>query len=164
MTTRILLLSVLLSLFSATTNAQDGSNIIYLKPGQLDRSYIGDTVHIDFYRRSFGGQQIDTVNLVIENTYVKFIEHRVDDGFNNWFGQQYLESMEKINGYTIRVNKCRLERFETNSTIFTIYFDFYTGRSRNTPVKTEIVTAGFDNKMIAEILVSAETHNRKPEN
>ena len=152
------------SLLSVATYSQYGSDIIYLKLNQLDKSYIGDTVQIDFYRRSFGGLKIDTVQLVVENIYVKFKEHRVDNGFNNWFNEQYLESIEKINGYTIRIRKLVLESFTSESTTFTLYFEFYTDKSKNRPVKTERIDVGFANEMIAEILVSAESHNKKIKN
>jgi len=161
MTTPNFILSILFTILSVATYSQDGSDIIYLKLNQLDKSYIGDTVQIDFYRRSFGGLKIDTVQLVVENIYVKFKEHRVDNGFNNWFSEQYLESIEKINGYTIRIRKLVLESFTSESTTFTLYFEFYTDKSKNVPVKTESIFVGFENKMIAEILVSAESHNRK---
>jgi len=164
MTIRNFILAILFLVLSESTYSQDGSDIIYLKLNQLDKSYIGDTVQIDFYRRSFGGLKIDTVQLVVENIYLKFKEHRVDDGYNNWFRGQYLESIEKINGYIIRVRKLVLKSFTSNSTNFILYFDFYTDKSKNTPVKTESIDVGFANEMIAEILVSAESHNKKLKN
>src|SRR4029453_8224914 len=88
---------ILVADLSGLTNlkAQDGSDILYLKPNQLDTSFVGDYVHLDFFNRSFHGKPLDTVRLFFNNAPIRFVEHRVDDGFNNWFNEQSLQSIDR---------------------------------------------------------------------
>ena len=68
--------------------------MLYAKPYQIDSTFVGDFVHIDYYRPSRKLGYVDTVTLLIDNVQVRFFEHREDDGFNNWFQDQYLQSVE----------------------------------------------------------------------
>jgi hypothetical protein len=98
------LLSFLIALTSWTTLlGQDGSDIIYGTVGKLDQSFIGDFVHLDFYSKSFRGTPVDTIIIKIENSSMKFVERRKDNGFNNWFNEQCLESVDKVQGREIRL-------------------------------------------------------------
>ncbi|XLS27657.1 hypothetical protein ACJD0Z_10660 [Flavobacteriaceae bacterium M23B6Z8] len=56
---------ILLIILSLTINAiaQDGSNIKYVSVSELDNSYAGKMVHLDFYNRSFGGLKFDNKEL-----------------------------------------------------------------------------------------------------
>lgn len=94
---------------------QDGSNINYVKPEDLSDSQIGRIVQIDFYRKSRGllgnkqgGMDIDKVQLDIDGKQVEFVEHREDDGFNNWFSEQYLETADK----KLRIKEFKLLKIE----------------------------------------------------
>src|SRR5215204_6326672 len=81
---------------------QDGSDMNYLKPEKLNGSHVGRRLHLDFYRESSGwgyrfgkDRNVDKVFLEINGKQLDFNEHREDDGFNNWFSEQYLESSDK---------------------------------------------------------------------
>ena len=88
---------------------QDGSDMKYLKPGELNGDHIGRRLHLDFYRPSRGWldreqrRNVDKVSLEIDGKWIEFVEHREDDGFNNWFSEQYLETADK---------KVRLQEFK----------------------------------------------------
>lgn len=137
---------------------QDGSNILYGKVDRLDESYLGDFVHLDFYNRSFRGVPIDTIAIVVEGKVIKFVEHREDNGFNNWFERQYLESLEKTDGLIIRVVKCRLDRITADSVFVTSFLEYYRDDKLLTERPKEI-TNEFPRDIIAEVLVSADSHN-----
>ncbi len=82
--------------FYSFCKGQDGSDIIYYKTSALDSFFIGKEVHLDFYNRSFGGRVIDTIVVEINNKPIRFIEHRKDNGYNNWFSQQFLSSLDTL--------------------------------------------------------------------
>ena len=89
--------------------AQDGADMKYLKPSELGSSHVGRSAHLDFGTRSFAfadheGEKrpLSTVTIELDGRKYAFREHRVDDGFNNWFRDQYLESVEKIGGLRLR--------------------------------------------------------------
>ncbi|RXR18871.1 hypothetical protein [Flavobacterium stagni] len=145
--------------FSIKAIAQDGSDINYIKVSKLDNSYIGKIVHLDFYNRSFGGLNInnrdlnDKVFLELENQKIEFKEHRSDDGHNNWFSEQYLESIEFIDGYKIRITMCRIEEVLIDSIkvkLFVKYIDSY-GKAKTDELS--VIEYSFPKKIIAEILV-----------
>ena len=113
--------------------AQDGSDILYLDNKDLSKDYINRYIHIDFYKNSFGTsgfslkkmdsipeevlnrlRKADTVYLdFIKNQ--RFVEIRKDDGYNNWFSQQYLESVEINEDQKLRIQKMKLLNFSTDS-------------------------------------------------
>ncbi len=102
----ILITLLTLSIFC---NAQDGSDIRYFAPKAIDSSFIGKEVHLDFYRRSFGGLNIDTLTIVVDKNPIRYIEHRKDNGYNNWFNQQYLEALDTINGIHTTINSWTIQ-------------------------------------------------------
>lgn len=141
-------------------SAQDGSNILYRKTNQLNDSYLGDFIHLDFNTRSFLSRQIDTVTLMIDNKPIRFIEHRKDDGLNNWFDEQYLQSVEKINWHTIRITKSKLEKITKDSLFVTNYLSYYMGDTV-IPEKAKEISGRYPKKIIAEVLVSEKSHRKK---
>jgi hypothetical protein len=138
---------------------QDGSDILYGKISQLDNSYIGDFVHLDFYRLSRYDRNIDTVDIIIDSIKMKFVERRSDNGFNNWFNDQYLESVDKPEGVTIRVVKARLDKITKNSIFVTNYLEYYRD-NQIIPDRSKQVTSEFPRNIIVQVLVSAESHAR----
>jgi hypothetical protein len=134
---------------------QDGSDILYIKTKKADRSLIGKNVHFDFYNRSFGKLQIDTITINIENNPIKFIEIRNDDGFNNWFSQQSLESIDKIDNHTITIPKFRLDGITNKSFIVTMYVDFYDANHKVIDTTSRLMKYSFNKKDIVELLVKA---------
>ncbi len=45
-----------------------------------------------------------------------------DDGFNNWFYQQYLESVGLVNGKKIKIKEFKLVEVEKENILFVGYF------------------------------------------
>ena len=86
---------ILLSLWTSSFG-QDGSDIRYFKIIGVDSSLVGQYIHFDFFNRSFRGQSIDTIAITIDNRPTRFIEIRKDNGYNNWFSQQSLQSIDKF--------------------------------------------------------------------
>jgi len=139
-----------------TSFAQDGSDIKYVPIDQLNNSYLGSFVHLDFYNRSFLTFQPDTVTLAVDGKPVRFVEHRTDDGFNNWFHRQYLESLNKHRGLSIRVVKSRLDKITSDSVFVTNFLKYYKG-DKPIPEAREIENA-FPKSAIREVLVSVESN------
>lgn len=136
---------------------QDGSDILYRTVDRLDESYIGDFVHLDFYNRSFRGKAIDTIGIVVDGKLIKFTEHRKDNGFNNWFDRQYLESLEKTDGLIIRIVKSRLDKITADSVFVTSFLEYYKD-DKLLEERTKEIENGFPRTIIAEVLVSADSH------
>ena len=105
---------------------QDGSNINYVKVEDLKESYVGRIIQIDFYNKSFGavaekgnGINVDKVLIGFDGKQIELIEHREDDGFNNWFRGQYLETADK----KIKLKEFKLLEVGKDSIKVTGYFN-----------------------------------------
>jgi hypothetical protein len=152
-----ILISFIMLITWTTLLGQDGSDILYGTIDKLDKSYIGDFVHLDFHHRSFRGKSIDTVSILVDHKPTKFVEHRKDNGYNNWFSRQYLESADKADGLTIRIVKSRLDKITADSVFVTNYLEYYKDNKLLTERSREIESE-FPRTIIAEVLVSEESH------
>lgn len=160
----ITIISTLIAITTLTRlMAQDGSDIWYQETEKLDTSYIGVYVHLDFYRISSFGRQKDTVTIDIDGQKLKFVEHRVDDGYNNWFNAQYLESVDKIDGLTLRIVKFRLDSLTEDTLYLTNYLAYYDDSGKVTPKKSAQIKNSFPKNIIVEVLISAKDHKRRKE-
>ena len=159
MRTQLLIFLITLTI-GTTLRGQDGSDILYGKVDRLDESYLGDFVHLDFYNRSFRAMAIDTISIVVEGKLIKFVEHRKDNGFNNWFDRQYLESLEKTDGLTIKVVKCRLDKMTTDSVFVTSFLEYFKDE-KLLPHRSNEIANEFPRTIIAEVLVSEDSHKRQ---
>ncbi|MBX7153546.1 MAG: hypothetical protein U0Y96_14530 [Candidatus Kapaibacterium sp.] len=83
------------------------------------------------------------------------MEIRKDDGFNNWFSQQSLQSTNKIDGLTIRISKFKLDSITSTSFQVTIYVDFYGTDNKLLADKSRQIEYSFDKKEITEVLVKS---------
>ena len=140
-------------LYCVNVLAQDGSDIVYCKINKLKSSDIGREAHLDFYRRSFRRVYIDTVTINIQNKPVKFIEHREDNGFNNWFTMQYLESVELIDGMRIKVIKSKITAITSDSIQVDNYIQYYSASNALIESKSFIEPYWFKKRIINEILI-----------
>ena len=160
-----LIVIILLIIFETQVQGQDGSDIQYLKTSFVDNSFAGHFVQFAFYRKSFQINSfsnaeescaLDTIIICLDNIPVKFIEHRVDDGLNNWFSEQYLQSVDKINGETIRVSKFKLDSVTTNLFMVTMYVDFYDKENNIRADESRQIKYQFEKKDIIGVLVQSE--------
>jgi hypothetical protein len=154
-------ISLLLILLTSLSFGQDGSNMRYLKPDQLTNKELGKWVHLDFDNNSFavdGSRQrrIDSITVEIDRKKFTFLEHRVDDGFNNWFEQQYLESTDTFNGLKIRWVKNKLLSIDGNEIKVGAYFHYYTPTGNFYQDKTFTKEISFKKELISVILVRTE--------
>ena len=151
-------LKITILLFAVWTGSygQDGSDIRYFKTYGVDSSLVGQYVHFDFFNRSFASRAIDTVTITIDSIPIKFIEVRKDDGFNNWFSIQHLQSIDKIDGQTIRISKSRLDSITTSSFLVTMFIDFYDAANKLLVDKFRQVEYWFEKKDITEVLVKSK--------
>lgn len=136
--------------------AQDGSDIRYFKVHGVDGTLIGQDVHFDFFNRSFGGKPVDTISINLTNKLARFIEVRKDNGYNNWFSQQRLESIDGPDGQTIKISKFRLDSITSVSFQVTMYVEYYDVNSKLLKNKSGQVKYWFDKKDIAEVLVKSK--------
>jgi hypothetical protein len=150
--------TTILLLLTIWTNSygQDGSNIRYFKVQGVDSTLIGQDVHFDFFNRSFGRQTIDTVKINIDNRQIKFVEVRKDNGYNNWFSQQSLQSIDKFDGLTMRISKFKLDSITSISFQVTMYVDFYDTDNKLLQDKSRQIEYWFDKKDITEVLVKSK--------
>ncbi len=128
--------------------AQDGGDMQYVKPVDLKTSDVGKKVHLDFFNRSFwmefdaGKRSLDKVTLKIEGKDVEFLEHRVDDGFNNWFKKQYLVSTDG----KVTINYFKLMQIDKRTLTVTAYL-------KTAPYEQQLVVSKSD---LAEILIKVD--------
>ena len=119
---RIVIITIFVLIQVGFLFGQDGSDINYIKPENLNSSHIGRIIQIDFFRRSFGGLHIDKILIDVNSKQIEFIEHREDDGFNAWFAQQYLESVDAVDGKKIIIKEFKLIKIEKESILVIGYF------------------------------------------
>ena len=150
---------VIILIFTINSYSQDGSDIKYVRISELDNSYIGKFVHLDFYRHSFGGTNFynkdlsDTVKIKLNEKIIEFKEHRVDNGFNNWFSEQYLESIETLNNFRIRVSKMEIKEIKPKSIIVNLHVEYRNGNGILYPEKSEKIQYEFPKSILTEILI-----------
>jgi len=113
----------------------------YLKPEKLNGSHVGRRLHLDFYRESSGwgyrfgkDRNVDKVFLEINGKQLDFIEHREDDGFNNWFSEQYLESSDK----KVRIREFKLLQVKKETIVVVGYLNIEPFKQEFTFKKTDI--------------------------
>ena len=152
----LLFINLFLKGFNA--KSQDGSDMRYINIKDVDTSYIGKTVHLDFDNRSFASKKRDTITIIVYNKPVLFIEHREDDGFNNWFGRQYMESLETLGllgTEKFRIEMSIIKGVTKDSILVTNYFNSY--KSNGQPAHDAVFTQdySFAKKNISEILLKS---------
>jgi hypothetical protein len=153
---KTLKITILLLSFWTFSLAQDGSDIRYFKIIGVDSTLVSQFVHLDFFNRSFRGQSIDTITITIDNRPTRFIEVRKDNGYNNWFSQQSLQSIDKIDGQTIKIPKFKLDRITTTSFQVTMYVEYYDNNNNLLVEKARQIEYWFDKKDIIEVLVKSK--------
>lgn len=110
--------------FLTSLKAQDGSNIIYYEPNNLDSTLIGKQCHIDFGQVSYRGLRIDTLEINVKGKGIKFYEHRVDNGYENWFSEQYLIGHEQ-NQVEIRLVNSKIDNLTSDRIYVTSTLSYY---------------------------------------
>jgi hypothetical protein len=88
-------------------------------------------------RKAFPGSEgvdIDKVSLEIAGKQFEFIEHREDDGFNNWFSRQYLETADK----KVRIKEFKLLGVEKETIAVMGYFNIEPFEQKFTVKKSDI--------------------------
>jgi hypothetical protein len=159
---RIVLVIVLVVVATAFANAQDGSNIRYLKPNELNDSHLGKYAHLDFGTRSFAfadyeGEKrpLSTIEIKLNGKAQLFREHRVDDGYNNWFKKQYLESVEKVNNFWLRLVKSEILKIDKDSIRVKGYFEFFDKQGNRVEEKSFSEELEFKKSELSEVLIEA---------
>ncbi len=139
--------------------AQDGSDMKYVKPSDLNDSHLGRTLHIDFFRRSFSffgsPRDLDSIEIDLDGRKSRFVEHRVDDGFNNWFKDQYLEAVEIIDRSRLRIVRFELLKLAGDSIFVRAYFRCFDKKGVESPAKAFSRELTFKKADIAELLFEA---------
>ena len=148
----------LLTLFYLTSSfnafSQDGSDIRYIKTSDLNQTHVGPKVQFDFYNRSFNGIKFDTISVAVTDKSIKFVEHREDDGFNNWFSRQYLESLDSIGNFKLRLIYSKISALTTEEIRVTNYFNLYDKNNQplfDTPFSKQ---NSYSRKSIVEVLIT----------
>ena len=133
------------------TKAQDGSNIRYCEISVIDKTYEGKYCHLDFGQESFLGTNLDTINILIESNIVEFVEHRKDDGYNNWFNEQYLYAFDYDNNWEIRLHNSRIDSVTNENIYLSSTLSYYVG---DNPVDTiSIVQHSHSRDEISKVLI-----------
>jgi hypothetical protein len=130
---RVVPIVVLIATFGTLLFAQDGGDMNYIETTKLDQSYIGRFLHIDFAKKSrkwFAtgreNKNVDRISLVIGERKIEFVEVRTDDGFNNWFHWQGLESVEDYHlagSKKVRITGFKLKEVTEKEITVTGYFN-----------------------------------------
>ena len=156
MKTKVTLAIFIFMLAAINCIAQDGSDMRYISPKKLNKSFIGQFAHIDFYNNSHFGLKLDTISISIGEKPIKFIEHRVDDGFNSWFAEQYLYSLDTLEGCFIKIVKCKIDSIKTDSILVTNYLEFYDANNLEIVKKTQQQKDWFKKGIIFMVLIKSK--------
>ena len=148
---KILIWGIGLIVLGAFTPVQDGSDIVYYNPADLDESLIGKICHIDFGRISFRGTVIDTIEIEVQGKLMKFYEHRVDNGFSNWFKDQYLLAYPTTEQNSVRLQDSRIDSLTIDKVFVTSILSYY---AYNSPLDTiTVFQHSYDRDKVAKVLV-----------
>lgn len=140
---------LLLLLFTNLIYSQDGSDIIYVKPIAFSESLVGKFVHFDFYNRSFKSNKIDTIELNINAKFIIFNENRNENGFNNWFANQFLISEDK----SLKISKFQIRNIDKKQFYVTAFLNHIENN------KIERINLLIEINKIAEILVESKQNS-----
>lgn len=140
---------------------QDGSDMNYIKPEELNKSFVRRKLHLDFYNVTRGllGQQTrigDKITLEINGKKVVFAEKRIDDGLNNWFFEQYLESIDKVDGLKLRIKEFELLKINKHNLLVKGFFVFVDNKGKTLEKKSFTKELSFPKKDIVEYLFKAK--------
>ncbi len=137
--------------FVSVVTGQDGSNIRYYNPDQLHDGLIGKFCHIDFGKESFGGRSIDTTEIDVKGQLMKFYEHRKDNGYNNWFNEQYLISVPKEKYSSVRLRSSKINKITKEKIYVTSILSYY---HNDSPIDTiTVFKHSYNRNNIAKVLV-----------
>lgn len=156
---RISLLFFVLAVSVFTVTAQDGSDMRYLKVAEVTKAEIGKFVHFDFGERSFGSafsntkRRIDRVTVNVDGKAIEFAEHREDDGFNNWFSRQFLESVARYDGKRLRIKYFELIDVSKNEFEAKAHFVYANRDGKELPDGAFSRVVTFNRGAIVEVLV-----------
>lgn len=157
---RLLLAMSLMLMASVAIFAQDGGDMGYFKPADLDKSFEGYSVHLDFGKQSrkmYSDNAVDEeFDFDVKGRKIKFREHRADDGYNNWFRDQYLESVAPVDGKSLRLK--HFELLEVKKKEFRVKAFFVFADKDGEELPKESFTADYDFKKseIAKVLVESK--------
>jgi hypothetical protein len=151
-----LVLIYIMTTIRSLTFGQDGSDIKYVSPDSINSSYLGRTVQFDFYNRSFGGRNLDTVVIVIGRKPVVFVEDRNDDGYENRFSQQRLVSVKECDDNVLSISKLVLQSVTQNSFEVIMQVDYYESNMGNNLTKSMSIVHWFNKEDIVEVLIKQE--------
>lgn len=144
----------LIFLFPYYFFSQGGSNIRYINTSEINNEMLGKFIHLDFYNQSFGRKRIqDSVDLPINKNIIKFLEIRNDTGFNNWFDDQSLLSVLKINGQKLQIEKFQLTRFDDKNLYVTAFINYL---KHDMIVKKSTEKMIIERSKVVEILIKKE--------
>ena len=148
---RKLTITLLGILFLFYVSAQDGSDIIYYNPENLNNTFIGKLCHIDFGKISFRGQSIDTIEIPINGKRMRFYEHREDNGFYNWFNKQYLIRIKDDTNILTRLQDSRIDSITSDRVYVTSILSYYVNES---PIDSiTIFQHWYSRKNIVKVLI-----------
>ncbi len=141
-------------------SGQDGGNdIIYVPPTDLSTSYIGRALHLDFGTRSFvafnNPRKLDVVAIDLGDGNIDFVEHRIDDGFNRWFKDQYLESVKATGGTRLRIVRFELLEIGEKKLKFRAFVSVFDDKYVELPGRSFTREVSFEKKDIVEFLFKA---------
>lgn len=133
---------------------QDGSDIRYVNVDQLDESFVGNYCHIDFGQDSYLNRNIDTMNINVQGKLMRFYEHRKDDGYNNWFNQQYLIRTSDVYPSQARLESSKIDSITADKIYVTSMLSYYNYESVLDTVT--IFQHHYDKKDVAKVLIKVE--------
>ncbi|KXX70863.1 hypothetical protein [Flammeovirga sp. SJP92] len=144
-------LTIIGAFFLTCLMAQDGSNIKYYEPSDLDSSLIRKYCHVDFGEESLGGRIIDTIDIKVQGQKMRFYEHRKDNGFNNWFNEQYLIRVDDRSQTSTRLQNSRIDSLTADKVFLTSVLSYYVNES---PIDTiTVFQHWYDRKNISKVLI-----------
>ncbi len=157
------LITILILIISPSIFSQDGSDILYGNPEILNNTHIGKLCHIDFGKKSsrslIKSRDIDTIQINVKGKTVSFIEHRVDNHFNNWFSQQYLEALPLKKDSSMRLTSSKIDSLTPTKVYVTSVIGYY---NYNSPIDTiTIIHHSYLRKNIAQILFKSKQFHKE---
>lgn len=155
------MLCIILLMTTFMAHGQDGSDIRYVKLDELTEKDIGRLIHLDHQTRSWAfadylgkKRDLSKIEIEIDGKKIAFREHRVDDGYNNWFKQQYMISEKRFGNYYLRLIYSRLTAVNQTTIETEAHFAYFDDNGQEVKDRSFIQSLKFKKSSLSEILIN----------
>jgi hypothetical protein len=145
-------LILLLTITGLPCMGQGGANIKYVNVMDINNEFLNRDVRIDFKSKDkdYRHMTADTVTLKIDTDYLTLIEKR-KRGVDYWYyNEQYLESIDKGDGKSVKIFDAKVKEVKPDSIMFTLTIETF---DQDKKIRTEAKDIWIERNRLAGVMV-----------